>query len=114
MTEPISLDVLLREFNEDSEAWVLQDEKSKKYITIPHIKYPGKQTIHFFLSRKDAQALFLEIIEVNDNLKDLDIFPVKVKLLGAIRGIASDKNIGSADSFVVHSPNEVYEYLSDR
>ena len=30
---------------------------------------------------------------------------------GALRSIAADKMPGNADSFVVHSPNEVYEFL---
>jgi hypothetical protein len=34
-----------------------------------------------------------------------------VKLLQALRSIAADKTPGHADSFVVHSPNEVFEFL---
>lgn len=42
MTDPLSLDTIQSEFSEESEAWVLQDTKSKKYVTIPHPKYPGR------------------------------------------------------------------------
>ena len=48
MTNPLPLDLILSEFNENSDAWVLQDRKSKKYVTIPHSKYPERITVHFF------------------------------------------------------------------
>ena len=48
---------------------------------------------------------------MNEQLKAKDIIPIKGKLKPAILGIASDKNPDNADSFVVHSPNEVFEYL---
>lgn len=54
MTDPLSLETILAEFNEDSETYVLQDTKSKKYVTIPHPSYPGRNPIHFFLSKSDA------------------------------------------------------------
>jgi hypothetical protein len=38
----------------------------------------------------------------------------KVKLVPAIKGIAADKKPRNADSFVVHSPNEVDEWLRER
>jgi len=34
-----------------------------------------------------------------------------LQLKPALIGIACDKNPDQADSFVVHSPNEVFEYL---
>ncbi|MCI0614461.1 hypothetical protein L0244_15855 [bacterium] len=114
MTEPLSLDVILGEFSENAEAWVLQDEQSKEYLIIPHEKHPGRHPIHFFLKKEDAQDVLLEILEVNEKLKDKDIFPVKVNLLQALRGIATDKTPGHADGFVVHSPNEVYEFIRDK
>ena len=51
------------------------------------------------------------VLEANEQLRDKDIIPTKVKLKPAITGIASDKNPDHADSFVVHSPNEVFEYI---
>ena len=111
MTKPLPLDLILSEFNENSEAWVLQDKKSKKYVTIPHHKYPGRITVHFFLSKNDAEIMLTEILDVNSGMKSHDIFPISVKLQKAIRGIAADKTIGNADSFAVHSPNEVFEYI---
>lgn len=111
---PLSLDVILTEFDVNSEAWVLQDETSKRYVVIPHSKYPGRRPIHFFLRKEDAEAILLELNEENRNLKNKNIFPVKVKLIPAIKGIAADKNPDNADAFVVHSPNEVYEYIRDK
>ena len=114
MTEPLSLDVILAEFDDNSEAWVLQDETSKQYVVIPHNKYPGRRPIHFFLRKEDAEALLMELNEENWYLKNKNIFPVKVKLIPAIKVIAADKNPDNADAFVVHSPNEVYEYIRAR
>ena len=111
MTDPLSLDTILAEFSADSEAWVLQDAKSKKYVIIPHPKYPGRNPIHFFLSKNDAEVVLQEILDVNWSLKNRDIFPVKVKLLIACKSIAADKSIGHADGFVVHPPNEVFEFI---
>jgi hypothetical protein len=114
MTEPIPVETLLAELSEDADAWVLQDEQSKLYVTIPHPTYPGRQPIHFFLKREDAAAVLMELVEENERLRDKNIFPVKVKLLEALRRIAADATPGNADGFVVHSPNEVYEYVRDR
>jgi hypothetical protein len=111
MTDPLSLETIRTEFSEDTEAWVLQDKKSKKYVTIPHPKYPGRNPIHFFLSKSDAESVLTEILDVNWALGNRDIFPVSVKLLQAIRGIAAAKTLGDADGFVVHPPNEVFEFV---
>lgn len=111
MTNPLSLDTIKSEFNEDAEAWVLQDTKSKKYVTIPHPKYPGRNPIHFFMSRDNAEAVLQEILDVNWALGNRNIIATKVKLLQACRSIAADKTPGNADGFVVHPPNEVYEFL---
>ncbi|MDQ2865450.1 MAG: hypothetical protein M3R51_04435 [Candidatus Eremiobacteraeota bacterium] len=42
MTDPLSLDVQLSEFDASYEAWVLRDANSGMYVTIPHPKYPGR------------------------------------------------------------------------
>ncbi len=115
MTEPYTLETILAEFNEDSEAWVLQDKSPGMYVTIPHPKYPGRNPMHFFLSESDAQDLLVEIVDVNPKLKLKEIYPVKAKLIQAIKGVASGANkLGNADGFVVHSPNEVYEFIKEK
>lgn len=112
MTEPYSLETILSEFSEDTEAWVLQEKKTGLYVTIPHQKHPGRNPIHFFLSKSDAQDLLVELLDVNEKLKNREIYPVMVKLIPAIKGIAAGSdNPWKADSFVVHSPNEVYEFM---
>jgi hypothetical protein len=111
MTDPLSLETILAEFDEKAEAWVLQDRKTKKYVTIPHPKYPGRNPIHFFLSKEDAERVLAEILDVNWPLKNREIFAVSVKLLQAVRNIATDKTENNADGFVVHPPNEVFEFI---
>jgi hypothetical protein len=111
MTDPLSLETILAEFNDNSEAWVLQDRRTKKFVTIPHPKYPGRNPIHFFLSKDDAERVLTEILDVNWPLKNREIFAVSVKLVKAVRNIAADKTSGNADGFVVHPPNEVFEFI---
>ena len=111
MTEPLSYEVIQAEFSENDEAWVLQDQGSKKYLTIPHPRYPGRHPIHFFLRKEDAQDILQEVLDVNPAIAGKDIFPIKVKLLHACRSIAENKGADSADGFVVHPPNEVYKFL---
>jgi hypothetical protein len=114
MTKPISLDAILSEFSEDDDAWVLQDEGSGQYLIIPHPKYPGRSPIHFFMSRQNAQDVLQEVLDANEALLEKEIFPVKVKLKQALRSIAAGGGPGKADGFVLHSPNEVYEFLRDQ
>ena len=56
--------------------------------------------------------MLVEILDVNDKMRSEDIFPVKVKLLQTLQDIASGKTNG--DGFVVHSPNEVIEFLQEK
>jgi len=112
VTEPLSLDVILAEFDSAYEAWVLRDPRSGMYVTIPHEKYPGRTIIHFFMSRQDAMDV-LQAIARSGNAKIVSapIIPVKVNLHESLKGVAADKTPGHADGFVVHSPNEVFEFL---
>jgi len=112
MTEPYSLSTILSEFAKNSDAWVLQEKATGLYVTIPHPKYPGRKPIHFFISESDAQDLLVELLDVNEKLEGREIYPVKVKLIPALKGIAAGAdNPWNADSFVVHSPNEVFEFI---
>jgi hypothetical protein len=111
MTDPLSLETIISEFTEDTEAWVLKEASSERYVAIPHPKYPGRRPLHFFMSRGDAEAVLTEILDVNLGLQGEDIFPEKVKLLQAARGIATKPIPGGIDGFVVHPPNEVFEFI---
>lgn len=93
---------------------VLQDVKSMKYLVIPHGRYPGRQPVHFFMSKSDAQSVLQEILEVSLEIGSRSVIPVKVKLLQACRSIAADKTPGNADSFVLHSPNEVFDFVRSK
>lgn len=114
MSEPLSLETITGEFTEDYEAWVLQDTKSKKYVVIPHPKYPGRSPIHFFMSQQDADQVLQEILAVNSTLPRHTVVPTKVRLLQACRIIAAGGSAAGADGFVVHPPNEVFEWIRQR
>jgi hypothetical protein len=114
MAGPLPLDTILSEFDENYEAWVRQDEASGNYVVIPDGRSPGRRPIRFFMKREDAEAVLQELVEQNVSLRDKEIYPVKVRLLRALRGIATDTTPGNADAFVLHAPNEVYEWVRDR
>ncbi len=112
MAEPLSLEVIQSEFSEESEAWVLRDVKSGKYLIIPHPNYLNRKPIHFFFNKEAAQDVLTEVLDVNDKMRNEDVFPVQVKLLQTLREIALGKTNG--DGFVVHPPIEVYEFLESK
>jgi hypothetical protein len=109
-TDPLSLEVLLGEFDSKYEAWVLRDPSSGDYLTIPHPDYPGRTIIHFFMSRVNAMTVFDAVVSAgNKKIAAAPIIPVKANLHEAMRSIAATKKPGFADGFVVHPPNEVFE-----
>lgn len=112
MTGPLPLDTVLSEFSEDSVAWVLQG-RNGQYLVIPDPRYPGRRPLRFFMSREDADRVLAEVLKANPGVAQ-QVTPRSVKLLAALRGIAADRTPGNADSFVVHSPNEVYEFGGTR
>ena len=108
MAKPLDLDVIRAEFSEDDVAWVLRDEESGKYVTIPHVNYPGRNIFHFFLSELDAERMLDLLIVESPALRSKHILPHEVRLKQALRGIAGSGN--PADGFVV-TQNKVFEFL---
>ena len=111
MTQPLPLDTVLSEFSEDSEAWTLRSKRKGTYLIIPDDRFPGRRPVRFFMSRDDAARVLSIVLGAKPSLTAELIGPVSVKLLQAIRSIAADRTSGKVDSFVVHSPNEVYDFL---
>lgn len=111
MTQPLPLDTVLAEFADDYKAWVLQSAKAGKYLIIPDNRYPGRRPVRFYMSKQDADKVLVAVLEVKPDLAAQHIAPVEVNLHGALHSIASDKTPGNADSIVVHSPNEVFDFI---
>lgn len=111
MIKPLELDVIESEFSEDYKAWAIQ-AGSGEYLVIPDNRFPGRQPIRFFMSEADAQRVLDAVLGVKPELRNAKLEPVDLPLLDSLRRIASDKNPNHADSFVVHSPNEVYEFVA--
>lgn len=111
MTQPLSLETVLSEFGDDYKAWVLQSSKGGKYLVIPDPRYPGRHPVRFCMSKADADRVLLSVLEAKPQLAGHHIAPVQVNLHRALRGIAADKTPGNADIFVVHSPNEVFDFI---
>jgi hypothetical protein len=113
MTGPRRLGTILSELDKRYEAWVLQDEVSGKYVVIPDDRFPGRRPTRFFVKREDAESVLQELVEQNVSLRDKDVYPGKVCLLRALRGIAADITPGNANAFAFHSPNEVCQWVRD-
>ncbi len=92
MAEPLSLEVIQSEFSEESKAWGLRDIKSGKYLIIPHPNFPNRKPVHFFLNKEAAQDILTEILDVNDRIKNEDVFPVQVRLLQTHSGNCFGEN----------------------
>lgn len=111
MIQPLSLDVIEGEFSEEYEAWVIRG-KNGQYLVIPDNRFPGRRPIRFFMKESDAQSVIDAVLQVKPELDTQKLSPVRVRLLDSLRGVAKDSNPSNADSFIVHSPNEVYEFVS--
>ena len=110
MIQPMSLDVVLREFSEEYKVWVIQ-AISGKYLVVPDNRFPGRRPIVFFKSRYDSSRLRDAILKVRPALEPQRLIEVEVCLLETLRGVAADKSRAQADSFVILSPNEVSDLI---
>ena len=111
MIQPMSLDVVLREFSEEYKVWVIQAINGK-YLAVPDNRFPGRRPIVFFKSRYDASRLLDAILRVKPGLETQRLIEVEVRLLETLRGVAADRSRAQADSFVIVSPNEVSDLIS--
>lgn len=113
MSKPLPLDTLVGEFSEDYKAWVIQSKKTGQYLVIPDDRFPGRKPIRFFMSEADASRVIDVVVDARPALKQFGLQPVQVLFQESLRKIAADKRSDYADSFVVHSPNEVYEFVRE-
>jgi hypothetical protein len=111
MIQPQSLDVILGEYSEQHRVWAIQG-RSGRYLAIPDFRFPGRRPVRFFTSQYDAARVMDTILEVRPVLEAQKLAVVEVLLLEALHKVKADKIPPHADSFVVNSPGEVYEILS--
>jgi hypothetical protein len=62
------------------------------------------------MSCEDAKKVINELDLENPKLKKREIYPYEMKLKASLRALAADPENG----FVVHTPNEVFEFLAQR
>ncbi len=62
MGKPLSLETILSEFTEEDVAWIIGDNNSKQYLSIPDNRFPNREIFRFFLSREDAERLLNEVL----------------------------------------------------
>jgi hypothetical protein len=111
--KPLDLDTVT-EFGEGYEAWTLTTQRVASTSRCQTLAIPDAIPSAFFMREADAQALLDRLVEVNPRIGSANVRPVKVRLLRAPCSIAADRTPGNADSFVVHSPNEVYDWLKEQ
>jgi hypothetical protein len=100
----------LGEYDEDSRAWAIQG-RSGRYLTVPDLRFPGRRTIRFFTTEYDAARVLDAVLEVRPELDVHKLVPVQVNLLEVLRRAAAEKTPPRADSFTVHTPGEVYDFI---
>ncbi len=111
MIQPLSLDVIEGEISEDYKAWAIQ-ARSGDFLVIPDDRFPGRHPIRFFMSEADAKRVIEAVLTAKPELKRANLTPIELPLRDSLRRIALDPNPEHADSFVVHSPNEVFEFVT--
>lgn len=111
MIQPQSLDVLLGEYSEGHQVWAIQ-AWSGKFLAISDQRFPGRRPIRFFTSEYDAMRVRDAILEVKPMLFKQRFEVVEVGLLQALRKAKADKIPPIADSFVIHTSDEVYPVIA--
>jgi hypothetical protein len=83
MTKPLSIEMILAEFNENDKAWVLKDIEVCKYVMFSHPNDSGRAIIHLFLDRTQAEHVLKEIRKANLKLRNRRIVAQEIELLEA-------------------------------
>ena len=110
MIQPRSLDMTLGEFDEDSRAWAIQG-RSGRFLTVPDVRFPGRRTIRFFTTEYDAARVMDAVLEVRPELDVHKLIPIQVHILEALRRARAEKTPPRPDSFTIHTPGEVYDFI---
>lgn len=110
MTNSLSIQTILENFDQKSEMWILVNSNNfpYQYLTVP--QRDRRIFYRFFMKKEDAQNFLQEVLDVNENLKNQDIFPMKVNLFHTASLILMTGN----PYFSVHSPNEAIEFIQDK
>jgi hypothetical protein len=111
MIQPQSFDVIPGGYSEPCRVWAIQG-RSGKYLAIPDHRFPGRRPIRFFTSQVGAARIMNTVLELKPVLEKQKLVVVEVGLLAALRKVNADKTPPLADSFVVNTPDEVFELVT--
>jgi hypothetical protein len=111
MIQPRRIDPTIRDYPEEFTVWALEG-RSGRYLAIRDRRFPGRIPIRFFTSDYDASRVLEAILEVRPELADHGLITIQVRLIDALRKIAADKTPPRPDSYVVHTPSEVFDFIS--
>jgi hypothetical protein len=101
----------LNDFNDEDQAWMIRDAISGARLNIPDKQYPGTEVVRLFLSEVDAKTVIEKTKAAGSTrIGNSVLVAVQVPLLMTIREIVDLRKAGTDIGFVVHSPNEVYEF----
>ena len=111
MIQPQSLGAIPGGCAEAINVWAIQG-KSGKYLAITDPRFPGRRPIRFFTSQVGAMRVMNTVLELTPVLEKQQLVVVEVGLLAALRRANADKTPPHADSFVINSPDEVFELVT--
>ncbi len=107
---PFTTEQIQEEFsNKDEKIWVVKEQGTGRYVTVPHQSYHGRRLVPLFLSRHDADIFLDAVLKENIALSQFDISPVEAILSNEIEIISQSPPLG----YALYSPNEVWEWARD-
>lgn len=110
---PLELDDILADFSEEDRGWMIFDAITGARLNLPdRARYPGVEIVRLFLSEQDARSVIDRTKAAGSKkIANAVLVPVPVPLLETMRGIAARRDAGEKIGYVVHGPNEVYDFL---
>lgn len=110
MIQPRSLGSMLPDFPADYCVSAIQG-KSGKYLAVPDHRFPGRRPIRFFTSGYDASRVLDTVLDIKPGLESEKLTVVEVRLKDALERISADKAPPQADSYVIYTHEEVFEFI---
>ena len=102
--KPLNIDAVLSEFDLDKQGFIIVNRSLGSVVTIPDNRYPGRRPVRVFLSRSDCEKVIERLKEAKPLASEFSLEAFPVPLIIAVRLIAD------ADAFVIHGPNEVFDF----
>jgi hypothetical protein len=108
----LDIQTVLAEFGDKDQGWIIVGPGDRE-LHWPHANYPGTAVVPIFMSKIDADTLIEQIpSDAPAKRQALRAKEVRIREFAAI--ISQRKDAGENIGFVVHPPNEVFEFSKPR